>query len=55
MEKETITIKIWAECDTHTQSYMLADHRTLKVEGTRGEVAKKLDEICADIETSFEQ
>ncbi len=51
MEKETITIQIQAHVFKADQ---LHDYREIKVESTRGEVAKKLDEICADIEQSFE-
>lgn len=32
----------------------LHDYRTIVVNSTRGEVTKKLDEICYDIENLFE-
>lgn len=51
MEKETITIQIQAHV---FNGNLLHDYREIKVASTRGEVAKKLDEICADIEANFE-
>lgn len=50
--KESIEIKI--EAHVFSKENNLHDYRTVKVEGTRGEVAKKLDEICADIESCFD-
>lgn len=52
MEKESITITI--EASIIGQYTKLHDKRQITVQSTRGEVAKKLDEICADIEANFE-
>jgi hypothetical protein len=51
MEPENITIKIEAHVHGRDQ---LHDYREIVVETTRGEVIKKLDAICADIEASFD-
>lgn len=52
MEKESITIEIEAWVIKANSS--LRDCRRITVQSTRGAVAKKLDEICADIEATFE-
>ena len=52
MEKQSITIKVSATGISYNE---LHDERTFVVQGTRGEVCKKLDEICDDIDASFEQ
>jgi hypothetical protein len=49
MEKESIVLTIKALADG------LVDRREFTVQATRGEIAKYLDEVCADIQTSFDQ
>lgn len=51
MEKESITIIIDANSSS---GYNFKDRRVITVQGTRGDIAKKLDEIRTDIEETFE-
>ncbi len=53
MEKETITIEIAAHIYGTTEN-QLHDKRTLRIDGTRGQVAKLLDEFCESIESEFD-
>lgn len=54
MEKESITIKIELENGSITSSNHFRDRREITVQATRGELTKKLDDICAEIDESFE-
>lgn len=51
MEKEYITVKI--EAHISGSDSPLHDYRELRVEGTRGDVSKKLDDFCEELEASF--
>ncbi len=55
MEKETIIVSI--EINTPAGVAMadrFDDCRKISLETTRGEITKKIDEICADLEATFE-
>jgi len=53
--KETIKIKIEVSCGKFGGENYLADQRTFLVEASRGAIVAKLDDICTDIDASFEQ
>lgn len=56
MEKETITVELVASSKgvPHDPDY-LKDSRTLHLEGTRGDISKKLDDFCRELEANFGQ
>lgn len=56
MEKEAIEIKISAHIYAKGKGKdgTLHDHRSIIINTSRGEALKKLDEICEDLEVSFE-
>lgn len=54
MEKETITITIYTGAAKYSAENKLQDKRTIHIEATRAEAMKKVDEICTDLESSFD-